>query len=647
MSYQVLARKWRPHTFSEMVGQEHVLKALVHALDQQRLHHAYLFTGTRGVGKTTLGRILARCLNCDQGISSTPCGQCDSCRELLEGRFVDLIEIDAASRTKVEDMRELLDNVQYSPTRGRFKIYLIDEVHMLSNSSFNALLKTLEEPPDHVKFLFATTDPQKLPVTVLSRCLQFNLKRMTPNRIVDHLTAVLGEEHIEFEQPALWLLARAADGSMRDALSLTDQAIAYGEQKLVAGEVAAMLGTVGQNHIEAILRALVARNGQAVLAEVSSLAEFSPDYSAVLGDLLAFLHRITLEQTVPGSTDDGLGDREVVRELAGALSAEDAQLFYQTALTGRRDLEITPDARMGFEMTLLRMLAFAPEPPEKPGSSVLADADQAVGGELQRESGEASISPAPAVNTAEENAEPEPVAAGTGQPQGHVEGAASGAVAEQASDGVPAHLQETVPVDCYDGPEASVSNDTQATSVARNADEEQVEPEAPSQPGKPESQEASAMASADAGPHDDDGEVGEGSFSWVRDFDDLQLGGMTRTLAAVGSLQTGSGGFVLTVDEGHSRLLNERHRERIQQSLSDRLGHPVVLEIRVGEPGDRTPARWQEQRREAQQAAAVASIHSDPNVAAIVKAFDGHIVEDSIEPRGSVRKTAAKPESTR
>lgn len=360
MSYQVLARKWRPQSFKQMVGQEHVLKALINALDQQRLHHAYLFTGTRGVGKTTIGRILAKCLNCETGITSVPCGQCDTCREITEGRFVDLIEIDAASRTKVEDMRELLDNVQYAPTRGRFKVYLIDEVHMLSQSSFNALLKTLEEPPEHVKFLFATTDPQKLPVTILSRCLQFNLKNMPPERIVGHLKNILGQESIGFEESALWLLARAADGSMRDALSLTDQAIAYGNNRLAEREVSSMLGSIDQKQVYRIIEAVANQDARKVLAEVASLAEYSPDYSAVLANIISVLHRVAIEQTVPGSTDNSMGDKQQVVSLAGALSAEDVQLFYQIGLLGRSDLPISPDQRAGLEMVLLRMLAFQP-----------------------------------------------------------------------------------------------------------------------------------------------------------------------------------------------------------------------------------------------------------------------------------------------
>ncbi|HEV8079033.1 MAG TPA: DNA polymerase III subunit gamma/tau, partial [Marinobacter sp.] len=368
MSYQVLARKWRPRTFEDMVGQEHVLQALIHALESQRLHHAYLFTGTRGVGKTTIGRLLARCLNCETGITAKPCGVCGSCREIQEGRFVDLIEIDAASRTGVDDMRELTDNVQYSPSRGRFKVYLIDEVHMLTNQSFNAFLKTLEEPPEHVKFLLATTDPQKLPVTVLSRCLQFNLKRMTPEHIAGHLNHVLTAEKIPFEEPALWLLARAADGSMRDALSLTDQAIAFGNQQLAASDVSSMLGTINQRDIESLVGTLVGRDGPALLTEISRIADFAPDYGVILADLLSLFHRVTMEQVVPGSADNALGDAHQIQALAKKLSAEDAQLFYQVALMGRKDLAITPDARMGFEMTLLRMLAFRPgtarrEPP--------------------------------------------------------------------------------------------------------------------------------------------------------------------------------------------------------------------------------------------------------------------------------------------
>ncbi len=360
MSYQVLARKWRPRSFREMVGQTHVLKALINALDNQRLHHAYLFTGTRGVGKTTIARILAKCLNCETGISSTPCGQCSVCREIDEGRFVDLIEVDAASRTKVEDTRELLDNVQYAPSRGRYKVYLIDEVHMLSTHSFNALLKTLEEPPPHVKFLLATTDPQKLPVTILSRCLQFSLKNMPPERVVEHLTHVLGAENVPFETDALWLLGRAADGSMRDAMSLTDQAIAFGEGKVLAADVRAMLGTLDHGQVYGVLHALLQGDARALLEAVRHLAEQGPDWNGVLSEMLNVLHRVAIAQVLPDAVDNGQGDRERVLALAEALPGEDVQFYYQMGLIGRRDLPLAPDPRSGFEMVLLRMLAFRP-----------------------------------------------------------------------------------------------------------------------------------------------------------------------------------------------------------------------------------------------------------------------------------------------
>ena len=358
MSYQVLARKWRPRTFVDLVGQAHVVRPLVHALDQDRLHHAFLFTGTRGVGKTTIARILAKSLNCETGVSSKPCGQCSACREVDEGRFIDLIEVDAASRTKVDDTRELLDNVQYAPTRGRYKVYLIDEVHMLSGHSFNALLKTLEEPPPHVKFLLATTDPQKLPVTVLSRCLQFGLKRLSPEEIASQLEKILAAETIAADAGAIALLARAADGSLRDGLSLLDQAIAYGGGQVSETEVRAMLGTVDQDAIDRTLRALAAGDAPAALAVVADLVNFGLDCESLLDELLLALHRLALVQV-----DEQLveaAERERWLAHARAMRPEDIQLYYQIGLHGRRDLAIVPDPRTGVEMTLLRMIAFRP-----------------------------------------------------------------------------------------------------------------------------------------------------------------------------------------------------------------------------------------------------------------------------------------------
>ncbi len=364
MSYQVLARKWRPRNFSEMVGQEHVLRAIINALDNDRLHHAFLFTGTRGVGKTTIARILAKSLNCEQGVSSTPCGECSACTEIDTGRFVDLIEVDAASKTKVEDTREILDNVQYVPTRGRYKVYLIDEVHMLSKNSFNALLKTLEEPPPHIKFLLATTDPQKLPITILSRCLQFNLKRLPPPLIFEHLVKILKAEVIDFDDAAVHELVHAADGSIRDALSLMDQGIGFGQGRLGLQDIRAMLGTIDRDSIYPLVDALSYGDAGRVLSCVDQLADSAPDYGALLEELISVLHRLALEQAVPGAAVDEWASeaaKTALTKLAAQIVAEDIQLYYQIALIGRRDLPLAPEARAGFEMVLLRMLAFRPD----------------------------------------------------------------------------------------------------------------------------------------------------------------------------------------------------------------------------------------------------------------------------------------------
>ncbi|MEQ1637748.1 MAG: DNA polymerase III subunit gamma/tau [Methylococcales bacterium] len=359
MAYQVLARKWRPTNFTEIVGQAHVVQSLTHALQHQRLHHAYLFTGTRGVGKTTIARILAKAINCENLQDFNPCGVCDICVAVDDGCFLDLIEVDAASRTKVEDTRDLLDNVQYAPNRGRYKVYLIDEVHMLSGHSFNALLKTLEEPPAHVKFLLATTDPHKIPVTVLSRCLQFNLKRMLPGQISAQMEFILQQEQIAYELPALALIARAADGSMRDGLSILDQAIAFGQGEVRQADVIQMLGTVAQQPVTAILKALASGEVNAMLDIVAEAANLNPDFAGIVQEILCILHRVTLYQAAPISLEQEF-DPEAIIELAALLLPEDVQLYYQIALIGQRDLELAPDPRMGFEMLLLRMLSFRP-----------------------------------------------------------------------------------------------------------------------------------------------------------------------------------------------------------------------------------------------------------------------------------------------
>ncbi len=381
MAYVALARKWRPKRFVDMIGQEHVRRALTHALDTDRVHHAFLFTGTRGVGKTTIARIFAKCLNCDRGVSASPCGECPSCLAIDEGRFVDLIEVDAASRTKVDDTRELLDNVQYAPTQGRYKVYLIDEVHMLSTHSFNALLKTLEEPPPRVKFLLATTDPQKLPATVLSRCLQFNLKRLPVSLIAGRLQHVLELEGIGFEPAGLRLLAQAADGSMRDGLSLLDQVIAFAGGSVAEAQVRDMLGTVARDHVVKLAQLMIEAAAPAVIGWAHELEQWAPDHAQLLDEFAALLVRVALVQAVPDYDGDELYELSLLKQLAQGIRPEDVQLYYQTAIIGRRDLHLAPDPRAGFEMTLLRMLGFryagssltaGPAPGAAPGGGALA-----------------------------------------------------------------------------------------------------------------------------------------------------------------------------------------------------------------------------------------------------------------------------------
>ncbi len=381
MAHQVLARKWRPRNFADVIGQDHVVRALSNALASGRIHHAYLFTGTRGVGKTTLARILAKSLNCETGVTATPCGVCAACVDIDAGRFVDLLEVDAATNTKVDEMRELLETAQYAPVAGRYKVYIIDEVHMLSKSAFNAMLKTLEEPPAHVEFILATTDPQKLPITVLSRCLQFNLKNLPPPLLVSHLSKILDAEQIGFEAPALEMLARAAEGSVRDSLSLLDQAIAYGAGMVGAENVAAMLGALDQSYLFSILDCVAESNATRLVAEIEQLAARSVSFDMTLKDLASLLSRVALAQSVEIASGDS-PDSEKIQALAGKLRSAQVQLFYQIALLGRRDLSLAPDEQSGFTMTMLRMLAFAAEPgaqTDKENSSMWQSANTRVG----------------------------------------------------------------------------------------------------------------------------------------------------------------------------------------------------------------------------------------------------------------------------
>ncbi|MDZ7825634.1 MAG: DNA polymerase III subunit gamma/tau [Gammaproteobacteria bacterium] len=607
MAYEVLARKWRPGSFATMVGQEHVLRALIHALEADRLHHAYLFTGTRGVGKTTVARILARCLNCERGVGPEPCGECSACREIIDGRFVDLIEVDAASRTRVEDTRELLDNVQYAPTRGRYKVYLIDEVHMLSASSFNALLKTLEEPPPHVKFLLATTDPRKLPLTVLSRCLQFHLKNLTPERIVGHLEHVLGEEGIEAESPALWALARAADGSMRDALSLTDQAVAHGGGRLVAGDVARMLGTIDQGALERILDALAAADGPALLECAADLAEHAADFAAVLGDLMSVLHQVAVAQAVPeavGTTADAR--TEVVTRTASALSPEDVQLCYQIGLTGIRDLPWAPDPRTGFEMTLLRMLAFRPEVPGP-------------GGGVRARGGEAVDAPAAGAAPAQSGSSPVEERAEATEPQARAlgeDGRVAGAVGriEPATGPGPGSAPRVV----RDPPEETAARPDNVTPLHRPAS---VADRAPPPSGQPVSAETRPAAL----------EVPE---DWHRVLPQLGLEGLTGALASnclPSAIEAGR--LHLILDARAETLLADVHIGRLQDALERLHGGHWKVRIEVGDPDGETPARRQERQRDERQQRAVAAIEQDPHVRQLLEVFGGEIQSGSIRPR--------------
>ncbi|WP_434629670.1 DNA polymerase III subunit gamma/tau [Pseudomonas sp. Z1-29] len=684
MSYQVLARKWRPRSFREMVGQTHVLKALINALDSQRLHHAYLFTGTRGVGKTTIARIIAKCLNCETGITSTPCGECSVCREIDEGRFVDLIEIDAASRTKVEDTRELLDNVQYAPSRGRFKVYLIDEVHMLSSHSFNALLKTLEEPPPYVKFILATTDPQKLPATILSRCLQFSLKNMTPERVVEHLTHVLGVENVPFEDDALWLLGRAADGSMRDAMSLTDQAIAFGEGKVMAADVRAMLGTLDHGQVYDVLHALIEGDAKALLEAVRHLAEQGPDWNGVLSEILNVLHRVAIAQALPEGVDNGHGDRDRVLALAQALPAEDVQFYYQMGLIGRRDLPLAPDPRGGFEMVLLRMLAFRPaDTPDAPRqalkpvgiSQATADSAKPVAATPVVASAAASA-PAAVAPVAEPTAvvaTPEPVV--ESQPEPAVE-APSEPVAEAIVDlpwndpvepeivqqpavepvletvaeqpelpPMPMPTPDSVVPDAPEWvaapmPEPTVADVAVATpgidlDDEPPLDEDYIEPDMDSaysylddlasehaaEPAPEPEPEPAAMPATGL------------ALQWLELFPKLQISGMTGSIAANCTLISVDGDhWLLHLDPAHSALFNATQQRRLNDALNQYHQRTLTLTIELIKPEQETPAQAASRRRADRQREAEESIHNDPFIQQMMQQFGAVVRHDTIEP---------------
>jgi DNA polymerase-3 subunit gamma/tau len=575
MSYQVLARKWRPQTFEELVGQEHVQRALVNALNDDRLHHAYLFTGTRGVGKTTIARIFSKSLNCEEGISATPCGKCSTCTEIVEGRYVDLIEVDAASRTGVDDTRDLLENVQYAPTRGRYKVYLIDEVHMFSKSSFNALLKTLEEPPPHVKFLLATTDPQKLPVTILSRCLQFNLKRLPVNLIISHLQYILTQENVEHDVTALQLIAEAADGSMRDALSLLDQALAFGGGVIKEQEVRDMLGSVSRHKVIDLLEAILQRDAAATLQVVADLAELSPDFENVLAELLSLLHHMSLAKIVPEALDEFVSAREALLELSKTVSAEDLQLFYQVALIGRKDLPLSPDARNGFEMIMLRMLAFRPAnvnrvPQQQAGSQVQAASVQP-GAQASTQP-----SPPPSLSQSREQAYARPVSSSA---DNRVDVMADKAMANQVSES--AHIA------------------TQPTT------------------------ESPASA-----------EQNNAANDWREIVNALGLGGLVKQLAVNCTLKQREGNrIILQIAPGHSNLISVKAKQRLQQALGEYFDIEAQLDIEVANKIEvESPAQTVQRETVQRQQQAETSINEDSFVRSLKENFNAEVIPGSVKP---------------
>ncbi len=651
-----------------MVGQEHVLRALINALDHERLHHAYLFTGTRGVGKTTIARILARCFNCESGISSAPCGTCSICVEIGEGRSVDLIEVDAASRTKVEDTRDLLDNVQYAPTRSRFKIYLIDEVHMLSNHSFNALLKTLEEPPEHVKFLLATTDPQKLPVTILSRCLQFNLKNMSLERIVGHLKNVLEQEVVSFDEPALWLLAHAADGSMRDALSLCDQAIAFGNGKVAETDVAAMLGTINPRLVQHLIDGLIAEDAQQLLSLVASFSEHAPDYGAALADLLNILHRIAVAQVAPHTLDNSFGDRDIILRFAENIAAEDVQLFYQTALVGRRDLNFAANPRSGFEMTLLRMLAFKPQgltqvPTRglrgagagKRQSTVVAPVGE-VAGDVKKPIASAPpprIEPPPVAAAPQPEVQPPPkerldppLAASAGGSVAGSQGAPKSVVADTAKPGVA-------------GGENNAETQEFAAAAAGGRDEEKPPANTASDSGKPTSeslrQQIKAISGSEGfvaktpvngGQEPQSAPVTElamdtkvslqqlNAQTWIKVYKQLKIKGILQSTASNCLLLGREQNCIsMAMDDRKGTLFDPSHTDRLQGLLCDYFGEALKLEIHLMplDEASETPAVVIEREKRERFRAVVDDLQSDPVVQTLQREFGASIIHDSIK----------------
>lgn len=634
MSYQVLARKWRPRRFSELIGQEHVVRALANALSSGRLHHAYLFTGTRGVGKTTVARVFAKALNCESGVTAEPCGQCSSCVEVDEGRFIDLIEVDAASRARVDETRELMDNVQYAPARGRYKVYLIDEVHMFSAHSFNALLKTLEEPPPHVKFLLATTDPQKMPVTVLSRCLQFHLRQLPASEIVRHLTVLTGVEAVQAEPAGLALIGRAAAGSMRDSLSLLDQAIAHGDGAVLEADVRAMLGVTRQDAVHDIVDRLADGQASEVLALMDVLAGESVDFSDLLGDLVGVLQRMAVAKLVPERDADAL-DAARVQALAERFTAEDIQLLYQIGILGRRDLPFALDARNGVEMTLLRMLAFQPD--TGPGD------------------GGASSSQAPAASAAP--------GAGTSGPAAST---ANGSPEARYEYSPPARLNGSVTLGVEPkAPESQHRPDVTETSVPSIPAAVATAAPAPRPESHPQiAVSAQVVLDTEAvSSHPADGVEGAGSpaehaalthepipdmapaeapvlelmpSTWRRIIEVLGIRGLAKELSFNTQMVAERDGVLdLCIAPKYAQLRLARAEQTLAEALGEYLGRTIELRIEVGELDQETPQQAVVREANTAHAQATAAIREDPTVQAICDMFDATVDPDEIQARPS------------
>lgn len=634
MSYQVLARKWRPQTFADVVGQEHVLTALANGLSLGRIHHAYLFSGTRGVGKTSIARLLAKGLNCESGITATPCGVCDNCREIEQGRFVDLIEIDAASRTKVEDTRDLLDNVQYAPARGRFKVYLIDEVHMLSRHSFNALFKTLEEPPAHVKFLLATTDPQKLPVTILSRCLQFHLKALDVEQIRHQLEHILGEEQIAFEPRALQLLSRAADGSLRDALSLTDQAIASGDGRLTAQSVSEMLGTLDDDQALSLIEALVAADGERVMAGVSDAASRGVEWEALLVEMQSLLHRIAMVQLSPSALGADMAAVELrMRELARTVPPADVQLYYQTLLIGRKELPYAPDRRMGVEMTLLRALAFhprqpLPEPEAKPMQTAAPAPQQQTAPPVasapppqnlpqstsQVLAARSRLQRTPGATTPKKS---EPAAASRARPVNNAALERLSSITERVQARPAAAALEQAPAkkEAYRWKSTAPIEETQVEVATPKALKKALEHE--------KTPELAAKLAVEAVERD----------SWAAEVSQLAVPKLVEQVALNAWKEQDGNRICLHLRPSQRHLNSTGAQQKLAEALGVLYGAPVELTIVEDDNSAmRTPLEWRQAIYEEKLAQARDAIIADNNIQTLRRFFDADLDEESIRP---------------